>query len=499
MRENPMTGRRLYLVTFAMMLSLFLASIEVTVVATAMPTIVAQLGGLDIYAWVFSAYMIASTTTLPLFGKLSDIYGRRCIFLLAVTLFLIGSILCAFAQTMLQLVLFRAIQGLGAGGIMPLAFTIIGDIFSFEQRAKMQGLFSGVWGVSSLIGPLLGGLLVERVSWHWIFYLNVPFGLIAIALMLAAWRDVTPRTGGRVDYPGALLLSGGIVALMLALFELRVGLAANPLTIGAALLSALALFAALVPIERRAVNPILPLALFRERLFIAAISHGFLAGFALFGSANFIPLFAQAVLGTSATIAGAMLTPQVLSWTLASILGTRLLLRVNYRALALSGMGALAIGMGLLTQVSPTTPPWFLGFSTMLSGIGMGASIPIFLIAVQSTVPRHALGTATATVQFARSIGGAIGASVMGVVLALQFTAGLAAAQLDPHRISINALLESNANASATLTAAMRGALSGAVQAVFVVAFIVTLGAWIAVALAPRVSIGARQAPSPAP
>ncbi|MEW5717312.1 MAG: MFS transporter, partial [Chloroflexota bacterium] len=252
-----MTGRRLYVITFAMMLSLFLASIEATVVATAMPTIVAQLGGLDIYAWVFSAFMLTSTTTLPIFGKLSDIYGRRRIYLLAVTTFLIGSVLCAQAQTMPQLVLFRALQGLGAGGILPLAFTIIGDIFTFEQRAKMQGLFSGVWGLSSLIGPLVGGFLVEYVSWHWIFYLNVPFGLVGIALMLAAWREVTPRTGGRVDYLGAALLSGGIVALMLALFEMRVGLQMNASAVAAALLLALVLLAALVFVERRAANPIL--------------------------------------------------------------------------------------------------------------------------------------------------------------------------------------------------------------------------------------------------
>lgn len=493
-----MTGRRLYVITFAMMLSLFLASIEVTVVATAMPTIVAQLGGLDIYAWVFSAYLIASTTTLPIFGKLSDIYGRRRIYLFAVALFLIGSALCAQAQTMPQLILFRALQGLGAGGIQPLAFTIIGDIFTFEQRAKMQGLFSGVWGISSLIGPLLGGFLVDYVSWQWIFYLNIPFGLLGIALMLTAWRDVTPRTGGRVDYPGALLLSGGIVALMFALFESRAGLQSNFFIVGAALLVAIILSSALIFVERRAVNPILPLALFRERLFVAAISHGFFAGFALFGSTAFIPLFAQAVLGTSATVAGATLTPQMLSWTLASIIGTRLLLRVNYRALALGGMCALVLGMGLMTQVTPTTSPWLLGFNTLLSGLGMGLSIPIFLIAVQSTVPRHSLGTATATVQFARSIGGAIGTSVMGVILAIQFAAGLTSAGLDPNRVSVNALLDSTAGASATAHA-LRDALTGAVQSVFVVALIVATAAWIAVVFAPRVSIGVRAATKPAP
>ncbi len=179
-----MTGRRLYVITFTMMLSLFLASIESTVVATAMPTIVAQLGGLEIYAWVFSAFMLTSTTMVPIFGKLSDIYGRRRIYLIAVAIFLVGSALAGQAQDMPQLVLFRAIQGLGAGGIQPLVFTIIGDIFTFEQRAKMQGLFSGVWGVSSIVGPVVGGFLVDQVSWHWVFLLNVPFGLLAATIMI---------------------------------------------------------------------------------------------------------------------------------------------------------------------------------------------------------------------------------------------------------------------------------------------------------------------------
>jgi hypothetical protein len=312
--------------------------------------------------------------------------------------------------------------------------------------------------------------------------------------MLAAWRDVTPRTGGRVDYPGALVLSGGIVALMFALFEARAGLQSNFFIVGAALLGTIILAGALIFVERRAANPILPLALFHDRLFVAAISHGFFAGFALFGSTAFIPLFAQAVLGTSATIAGATLTPQMLSWTLASVIGTRLLLRVNYRALALGGMSALVLGMGLMTQVSSSTSPWLLGFNTLLSGLGMGLSIPIFLLAVQSTVPRHSLGTATATVQFARSIGGAMGTSVMGVILAIQFAAGLVSAGLDPNHVSVNALLNATTDAPA-----LRGALTGAVQSVFVIALIAALGAFIAVVFAPRVSIGARAATKPAP
>ena len=491
-----MTGRRLYIVTFAMMLSLFLASIEATVVATAMPTIVAQLGGLDIYACVFSAYMLTSTTTLPIFGKLSDIYGRRRIYLLAVTLFMIGSALCAHAQSMPQLVLFRALQGIGAGGILPLAFTIIGDIFTFEQRAKMQGLFSGVWGVSSLVGPLVGGFLVDYVSWHWVFYLNVPFGLVGMGLMLAAWREVTPRTGGRVDYLGAALLSGGIIALMLALFEMRAGAQLSWFSLGLALAAALGLLLALGFVERRAANPILPLALFRGRLFASAVGHGFFAGFALFGSTAFVPLFAQAVLGTSATMAGAVLTPQMFSWTLASIIGTRLLLRFHFRALAMVGMTMLFLGLAMLTQVAVTTPSWILATSMALTGVGMGLSIPTFLIAVQSTVPRQLLGTATSMVQFGRSIGGAIGTSVMGVVLTLRLSAGLVAAGFDPARISVDALLDANLGVSAAMTSALRAALTGAMQAVFVIALVAAVGAWLAVAFAPHVRIG-EQASAP--
>ncbi len=485
-----MTGRRLYVITFAMMLSLFLASIETTVVATAMPTIVAQLGGLEIYAWVFSAYMLTSTTMVPIFGKLSDIYGRRRIYLISVGIFLIGSILSGQAQNMPQLVLFRALQGLGAGGIQPLAFTIIGDIFTFEQRAKMQGVFSGVWGVSSIVGPVVGGFLVEQASWHWVFLINVPFGLFAAALMIFAWREVTPRSPGQVDYIGAGLMSGGIVALMLALFELRSGTEANLLAFGIALAVSIALFTALLWVERRVSNPILPLGLFRDRLFSATIGHGFLAGFALFGSTSFIPLFVQSVLGTSATAAGATLTPQLLGWVLASIIGSRLLLRFNYRSLALTGMSTLVVGFGLLSQVNANTPQWLLVIAVALSGIGMGLSVPSLLIAVQTTVSRQSLGTATATVQFSRSIGGTVGVSVMGVILAARLVNGIASAGLNPSNVSIGDLLSGDTTASAAVLGPVRDALASAVQAVFVVALISAILGWIVTFLVPRGRIG---------
>ena len=483
-----MTGRRLYVITFAMMLSLFLASIEATVVATAMPTIVAQLGGLEIYAWVFSAYMLTSTTMVPIFGKLSDIYGRRRIYLISVVIFMVGSVLCAQAQTMTQLVLFRALQGLGAGGIQPLAFTIIGDIFSFEQRAKMQGWFSSVWGVSSIIGPIIGGVLVDQFTWHWIFLLNLPFGLVAMALMILAWRDVNPRAPGQVDYVGAGLLTGGVVALMLALFELRSGTQSDLGAFAILFFTSIVLLGVCLWWERRAANPILPLPLFRERLFATAIGHGFLAGFALFGSTSFLPLFVQAVLGTSATAAGATLTPQILCWVFASIIGSRLLLLINFRSMALVGATLLVLSFIALVLVDMNTPQWFILFAVGVSGVGMGLSIPSFLIAVQTTVARQSLGTATATVQFSRSIGGTVGTSVMGVILAARLASALTSAGLDPAKVSLGELLES-ATPNASLDV-LRGAVASAVQGVFIAALICAVLAWGVVFIAPRIRIG---------
>ncbi|MBP1739648.1 MAG: drug resistance transporter, EmrB/QacA subfamily [Deltaproteobacteria bacterium] len=328
-------------ITIGVMFALFMAAVETTVVATAMPTIISELGGVETYSWVFSVYMLASTTTIPLYGKLSDVYGRRTIFMVAMGLFLAGSVLSGQSQTIGQLIGFRALQGLGAGGLLPLSFIIIGDMFSFEQRARMQGLFSGVWGVASIIGPLLGGFLVDQVSWRWVFYVNLAPGFLAAALVWTLWRDMD-RSGEKVclpiDYAGAGLMTAGVVALLLGLFHI------GTWTSWALLVSAVALFVILIPVERRAADPVLPLALFRKRLFAVGTAHGVLVGWAMFGSTSFVPLFIQSVLGTSATVAGSALTPQMLGWVFASIIGSRLLLRFSYRTVALAGMTSLTIG-----------------------------------------------------------------------------------------------------------------------------------------------------------
>ena len=461
-----------------------MASMESTVVATGMPTIVSQLGGFNSYSWVFSAYMLTSTTTVPLYGKLSDIYGRKPIYTVAMAIFLFGSLLCGLAQPMGQLIAFRAVQGLGAGGILPLAFIMIGDMFTLEQRARMQGVFSSVWGVSSVIGPLLGGFLVDQVSWHWVFFVNIVPGLLATALVWRAWAD-RPREQAAarpaVDYAGAALLTFGVVVLLLGLFEL--GTPLGWILLAAAVL----MFAGLAWVERHAADPIIPLQLFRDRLFVVACLHGVLAGWAMFGSTAYVPLFVQAVLGTSATEAGVALTPMLIAWVLASVVGSRLLLKMGYRTLALIGMALLTIGSFLMTRISAGTSELSLLVSLSFMGVGMGLSIPAFLIAVQSTVARRFLGTATSTVQFSRSIGGVLGVSVMGVVLSMGLAANLRAAGLDPNSVSVNSLIDplAQTSASSALDASLRTALASATQGVFMLAFVAAVLGLVATVFAP--------------
>lgn len=476
-----MSRQRTILTTIGIMVGLFMASMESTVIATAMPTIVSQLGGLAIYSWAFSAYMLTSTTTVPIYGKLSDIYGRRPIFSVAMVIFLVGSVLCGLAQSMEQLIAARALQGIGAGGIMPLVFIIVGDIFSFEERAKMNGLFSGVWGVSSVVGPLLGGFLVDQISWHWVFYVNVFPGIIAALMVWFAMQDrhVDRSVKPNIDYWGAILLSATVISLLMGLFELGT-------SVGQVLLGLAALFlVALIVVERRAADPILPLALFRQRLFASANSHGLLSGWAMFGSLSFVPLFVQAVLGTTATEAGSTLTPMLLGWVFSSIIGSRALLYINYRLVVILGTSLLTIGAFLMTQVSAEMSRLLVMINLGFMGVGMGFAVSPFLIAVQSAVQKRDMGTATSTLQFSRNIGGTLGVSVMGAVLAARLASGLEAAGMDPNSVSLDSLIDPVAGSSAAIDGALQVALANAIQGVFVIALIAAALALMATFFAP--------------
>lgn len=474
-----MPRNRIILVTIGIMFSLFLASMESTVVATAMPTIVGQLGGLEHYSWVFSAFMLASTTSVPLYGKLSDIYGRRRIYAFAMALFLAGSMLSGMAASMPRLIFARALQGLGSGGIQPLAFILIGEMFSLEQRARMQGFFSGVWGFSSIVGPLLGGFIVDRFSWHWVFYINLLPGLIAAALVVFGWQEQSHlQERPKVDYLGAALLTSSVISLLLCLLDIGSFASWSLLTL------AVVLFLALLWAESRAADPILPVSLFRERLFGTAVTHGVFTGWAMFGSVSFIPLFVQSVLGTSATQAGITITPMLLGWVGASIIGMRIILKVGHRKLGVAGTSIFAGGAFLMTLLNANSSQSLMMVFVAMMGVGMGLSIPSFLVAVQTTVERRNLGTATSLLQFSRSIGGTLGVSVMGAALSLRLASSLNDSGLDPQLVS--QLLDPLPGADVLIDAGVRLAMADAIHLVFLIAFVCALLGLVSVFFTPH-------------
>jgi EmrB/QacA subfamily drug resistance transporter len=413
-------------VFLGIMLSIFLAAIESTVVATAMPTVVASLGGIRIYSWVFSGFLLTQTVTMPLWGRFSDLYGRRPVYLAGLATFLAGSALSGAAQNMVQLIVFRMVQGLGAGALMTLGYTIIGELFGLERRARMQGYISSVWGLASLMGPWAGGLLTDHVSWRWVFYINLPFGAVAMALIAGALTAASkPARRPVMDGMGVGLFAAGVSALLLGIVEAgRVGSWSRVEVVGLLGLGVIVL-AAFVAVERRAAEPIVPLRLFRNRMVLAAVVTRFLAGMAMFGALSFVPLFLQSVTGASATRAGLVLTPFVLGWVVMSVVSARLVLRVGYRTVVVIGMASLTVAFLLFWRWSVTLTSASAMVDVLLAGIGMGMVVVPMLIAVQSVVARSDLGAATSLTQFFMSIGGALGLSLMGAVMSQRLHAGL--------------------------------------------------------------------------
>ena len=473
-------------------MGLFLSALEGTAVVTAMPTVISSLGGLELYGWVYSIYFLTATVTVPLWGRLSDLYGRRLFYLAGIALFVSGSVLCGLSQSMVQLISARALQGLGAGALLPLGMTIVGDIYTLERRARMQGWFSGVWGLSSIVGPLLGGLITDHLSWRWVFFLNIPFGFLAGSIIALALVEPRQEHRSRVDYLGALLLMVSLSLLLFGLDQWRSGQTSpgpSLVLVAGVILLALFLFQ-----QRRAIDPILPLHLFRDRIFSAAALNGFFSGMALFGAISFLPLFVQGVLGTGATEAGWALTPLMLGWVVFSIIGGRLILIVGYRKTVIAGMVCLSTGFFLLSRVTVHVTSLHLAMVLVLMGVGMGLSMISMLIAVQNRFPRSYLGIATSATQFFRTIGASIGIAIMGTVMAGQMLSRLATleaaeqteqiAYIAHHPdVMVNPL--SRAQIPPDLLEKLQGILGTVLQDVFLVGFLASLFALASAFLVP--------------
>jgi EmrB/QacA subfamily drug resistance transporter len=411
----PVSLRRRRIITAGLLLGMSLGALEATVIGTAMPTVVATLGGLAHYSWVFAAYLLTSTASVPIWGRLSDLYGRRRLYLAGIVIFIVGSALSGAANSMTALIVYRALQGLGAGAVIPLSMTIVGELYSLEERARTQALFSGVWGVASIAGPLVGGYVTDALSWRWVFYLNLPFGLLAIGLIATAYPPTSHTTNARVDWLGAALLFSGVTALLIALGDVTE-------TVMPWFIATAVLLTTFVVVERRTADPILPLSLFRHLIVSRSLVVVFMTGMAMFGAIAFVPLFVQAAMGGTATQAGQVLTPLFLGWVITSIAGARLTVRVGYRPIALLGCALLTLGFIALALVDSDTSIRMLFAAVFVLGSGMGFSMLSLLLAVQHGIDRSVLGLATSLNQFARSVGAAVGVAVMGAILARSLT-----------------------------------------------------------------------------
>ncbi|WP_143216072.1 MDR family MFS transporter [Ferroacidibacillus organovorans] len=472
-------------VMVTVMLAMVLAALDMTIVGTAMPSIINDLHGLATYSWVFSAYLLTSTVPVPIFSKLADMYGRKRLFLIGAGIFTIGSLLCGVAVTMPQLIAFRAIQGLGAAGVLPIALTIIGDVFTMEQRARIQGFFSAVWGISAVVGPLLGAVIVEYTNWRLVFYLNVPIGILVMIVLALSFKERKSVTKHRLDWLGTILLSAGVTLLLLTLVQDSSHLL-SPSAIAMFTL-VLACLIAFAWWERRATEPVLPSILFQHRMLLVANGVNLFAGAVMFGLISYLPLFVQGVEGGSPTLAGRAITPMLIGWPLAALVAGPILLRVGFRIIGIVGGLLIAVGSAILAAALNSGQVTVDG-ALFLIGVGMGLSLTGLLIAAQNAVPWNVRGAVTGSSQFFRTIGGSIGVALMGAILNAQLTTRAIAthAATNPSLIT-ESLLSANVRAmlpNSVLTTYVH-ILNGSLRDVFISGFIFSLAVAVLVLLIP--------------
>jgi EmrB/QacA subfamily drug resistance transporter len=425
--DQRLTGAALRTVFIALMLGMFLAALDQTIVSVALPHIVTDLGGLNHFSWVVTSYLLASTLSTPIYGKLGDMFGRKPVFLVAILIFLGGSMLAGLSQTMAELIGFRALQGIGAGGLMVGAQAIIADIVPPRERGRYMGLIGSVFAIASVAGPLLGGFLVDNLSWRWVFYVNVPIGIVAVVIVTTRLHLHTPHRSHRIDYLGATLLTGGVGALILLATWGGTEYPWGSSEIVGLGIVGVVLLAAFVWQERRAAEPILPLQLFRSRIFSVANAMGFTIGMAMFGAIIFLPLFLQIVYGVSATSSGLRTTPLMAGLLVAAILSGRAISRIGrYRPFPIAGTAVLVVGMFLLSLLGVDTPPWVASAYMVVVGVGLGLVMQVLVLAVQNDARPEEVGVATASATFFRSMGGAFGVAIFGAIFASRLSNQLA-------------------------------------------------------------------------
>jgi EmrB/QacA subfamily drug resistance transporter len=411
--------RRILVILSALMLGMALAALDQTIVSTALPTIAGDLHGLNHLSWVVTAYLLATCISTPLWGKLGDLYGRKRLYQLAILIFLAGSVLSGLSQSMIQLIAFRAIQGIGAGGLMVGSQAIMGDVVPARQRGRYMGYFGVVFGVTNVAGPLLGGLFTEHLSWRWIFYINVPVGILALFVVATVLHIPVNRVPRKIDWAGTALLSAGVTSMILLTTWAGSQYAWGSAMIIGLGLTTLAMLGAFCWVETRASEPIIPLWLFKNRTFTATSAVGFIIGFTMFGAIIYLPLYLQIVHGASPTLSGLELLPMIAGMLLTFILSGRLVTRTGrYKVFPIAGTGVLALGLLSLTQLGPHTEYWEVAVFMFVTGLGIGLVMQVLVVAVQNAVPYSALGVATATSNFFRTIGGAFGVAVLGAVFA---------------------------------------------------------------------------------
>jgi EmrB/QacA subfamily drug resistance transporter len=404
-------------VLIAVMLATGLVAIDSTIIATAVPSIVDSVGGFSEFPWLFSIYLLAQAVTVPVYGKLADLFGRKPVILVGIGLFLLGSVLCGAAWSMGALIAFRAVQGLGAGAVQPISMTIVGDLYSLEERAKVQGYIASVWAVSAVVGPTLGGVFSEYVSWRWIFFVNIPLCLLAGAMIARRFTERVERGRPRIDYAGAALLTAGLTLLVLGLLEGGQAWAWWSMPSIAVLAGGAAMLGVFVLVERRAADPVVPLGLLRVRLIVTTSLVAVCVGAVLLGLTSYVPTYVQVALGTGPLVAGFALAALTLGWPLAASQSGRLYLRLGFRTTALIGSVVVVLGAGLLLLLDEGSSVLQVGATCFVIGLGMGFAAAPTLIAAQSAVDWQQRGVVTASNMFFRSLGSAVGVAVFGAVV----------------------------------------------------------------------------------